>query len=146
MGKLLMVLMLLCTPVFAQTTPPLVPTPIEPPPCYPLINGTHAGVPRHVNGEVGQHVFWFCVVRNQAQQAGFSCLHGQCAASVLAAAQQTIIKATAKVRTANELYVEHIKFECGPFEQAQVGPRGDLCRERVNIHNAMVHQWLGVPK
>lgn len=131
----------------AQTAPaPLTPTPVKAPPCFPLINGTHAGAPRHVNGEVGQHVFWFCVVRDQVEQAGFSCTHGECSAAALGAAQAALIKATAKVRVANELYVENVKFECGPYELAQQNARGDLCRERANIYNAMVHQWLGLKK
>ncbi len=133
-------------PALAQTAPPLTPTPIKAPACFPLINGNHAGPPRHVSGEVGQHIYWFCVVRDQVEPAGFSCAHGQCTASVLASAQQAVIKATAKVRVAGELYAEHVKFECGAYELALQNELGSLCRERANIYNAMVHQWLGISK
>jgi len=100
------------------------------PPCYPLINGTHVSAPRHMNGEVGQHIFWFCSPRGgQAMAYGFSCLHGSCSMAALHSAHSTIIQSTAKVTTANNLWAQSMQFDCD-LVKAEDTPRGKLCRER----------------
>lgn len=120
MKYLIALLPLIVPPVQAQT----------PPACYPLINGVHASAPRHMNGEIGQHVFWFCSPRGgPTMHYGFSCLHGQCSSVALHAAHTAIMQASAKVATANAMWEANIQFDC-QVVRAEQTPRGRLCRER----------------
>ena len=119
MRYLIACLLLICSTAYAER-----------PPCYPLINGVHTSAPRHMTGEVGQHVFWFCSARGGPASAyGFSCLHGSCSMAALHAAHKTILQATAKVSTANALWDSSMQFHC-PDVRAEDSPRGKLCRER----------------
>lgn len=101
-----------------------------PPPCFPLINGTHGIAPRLLTGQVGQHVFWFCSPRGGPPLAyGFSCVHGQCSYSALQTAHNAILRSSAKLGAAQAAYREHIQFEC-PDVMREPTQRGELCRER----------------
>lgn len=135
MRRILAILAFLSAPVWGQTPPP---------PCYPLINGVHPIAPRHIVGEQGQHVFWFCSVRGgPVQEHGFSCRHGQCSMQALQAVQQAIIGATAKVTAANAAWAQHVTYSCGdPVILAEQTPRGELCRERQALLQAYVPLWL----
>lgn len=119
--KYLIALLLFFAPMAQAQTPP---------PCYPMINGVHTEPPAYMIGEVGRHVFWFCSPRGGPSVVhGFSCLHGSCSKAALHAAHNTILQATAKVTTANNLWAQSMQFDCD-LVKAEDTPRGKLCRER----------------
>ena len=128
------ILAALSLPASAQT---------EAPSCYPFINGVHVMAPRHVWGEVGQHVYWACSSRGgTAYIYGFSCRHGECSMQALRAAQQAIIAATAKVTAANAEWAKAVTYSCNSAAiLAEQTPRGELCRERQALMQAHAPQW-----
>jgi hypothetical protein len=112
------------------------------PACFPLINGAHATMPRHVSGELGQHLFWFCSPRGGTpREYGLSCMHGQCSANAMQAVHAAILSASAKVGAAQSAYTQSVSFTCVDVLDEQT-PRGALCRERQRILHSMTHQWL----
>lgn len=103
------------------------------PPCFPMVNGTHAFSPGIVVGEVGIHVFWFCSLRGAPPQVyGLSCLKESCSSDALHAAHTAILQATAKVTAARDAWAAHVQFDCDAVKTEQT-PRGALCREREQV-------------
>lgn len=115
---------------------------IEAPACFPLINGVHPIAPRVVEGEVADHLFWFCSPRGgELKIYGWSWPKGQAVRSALQAAQQAIIAASAKVSTAQSLYRSSMAFDCPSIPHNEASTRGSMCRERYRLMVAMWPQW-----
>lgn len=117
------------------------------PTCYATVNGNHQAAPRYtVNGK-GIYTHWFCINRkNEVEVWGTMCRHADCAQQAVHEAHTAVLKATAKVRTANEQWAKHIKFFCDR-EFAKVDTsNGRLCAEWWAIFDANKAAWLpGVP-
>lgn len=114
------------------------------PPCFPLVNGTHVGTPRHISGDVGQHVFWACSPRGGApREYGFSCMHGQCSNAVMAGVMAAIASTSTKLTAAQSAYTQHVAYTCAGTVLTESTDRGKLCRERVAIMRALGSSWFG---
>lgn len=114
-----------------------------PPPCFPLVNGTHPIGPRAVLGSHGVHVFWFCSPRSDqmAKEYGFSVPLGQAEQwHRLNGAVGEITKASAKVATAQRVYSEAFSFQCVQVAGEQTA-RGRMCRERQAVFDANITKW-----
>lgn len=114
------------------------------PSCYATVNGEHVMVPRIIWGEHARHIFWACSPRGgQPEIYGFSCRNGHCIEAALLDAQNAILKATAKVRTADEMWQKYVTVDCGsPQILAAATPDGDMCRERRSLIDAFGPGWL----
>lgn len=115
-----------------------------PPPCFPLVNGTHPVGPRAVLGDVGVHVFWFCSARSDqpAKEYGFSVPLAQAEQwHRLNDAIAEITKASAKVATAQRLYSEAFSYQCVQVA-SENSARGRMCRERQRVLDARLATWL----
>lgn len=116
----------------------------SPPPCFPLINGSHPIGPRAVIGQVGLHVFWACTgnVTKPAGVYGFSVPIEKAEQwHHLTAAVHEISRATAKVSTAQRLYSEAFRYDCPDVVKEQ-SSRGRLCRERDRMLAENSDRWL----
>ena len=140
MRFLILLSFLLLTGLPAQAQTDTLPA-IEAPSCFPGVNGVHLVAPRYVSAEVGKHFYWVCSPRGgEPKIFGFSCVHAQCAASALNAAQSAVILATAKVGAAQSAYKAAVQFDC-PVVIDEDSPRGALCRERARVFVAMWPEW-----
>ena len=127
-------LLLLFAPVVGWAQTPL---------CFPMVNGVHSGLPRHMSTDLGEHVFWYCAPRVDAKPNiyGFSCLKGQCSRAALETAVGAITRASARLTTAQAQWTAAVTFDCAAVE-AEESPRGELCRERVRIVQAFGWEWF----
>lgn len=128
------------SPAIAQAQPS---TGAAPPPCFPLVNGTHTLGPRAVLGEHGIHVFWMCSPRvdQAAQEYGFSVPLAKIDQwHELNDAVAEISKASAKVGTAQRIYSEKIGYRCVDVA-AERTSRGRMCRERQTVFDANIVKW-----
>lgn len=114
-----------------------------PPPCFPLINGTHPIGPRAVLGLHGVHVFWFCSARSDqaAKEYGFSVPLAQAEQwHRLNEAVAEITRASAKVATAQRLYTDAFGYQCVQVASENTA-RGRMCRERQTVFDANILKW-----
>ncbi|MGE0350938.1 hypothetical protein [Hydrogenophaga sp.] len=135
-GIVLVAAMVLAPPAHGQSVPR--------PACYAMVNGVHVMVPRVVWGDQARHLFWACSPRGGPPEIyGFSCRHGHCLEAALIEAQNELMRATAKVRTADALWDQLVTVDCGAAETlAADTPDGAMCRERVALIKALGPGWL----
>lgn len=112
------------------------------PSAFPGVNGNHEAAPRFVQNAKGTFIYWFPIVKGQVEIAGLMCRPADCKYAVFHQVHMSILKATAKVRTAGEAWDQHVNFKCDR-EFAKVDTsNGRLCAEWFAIFDANKAAWL----
>lgn len=112
------------------------------PTCFATVNGNHHAAPRYtVNGR-GIYTHWFCIKKGEVEVWGTMCRHADCAQQAVHEAHTAVLKATAKVRTANEQWTKHIEFFCDREFAKQDTSNGRLCADWWAIFDENKAEWL----
>ncbi len=132
------ILLLALLPLWASAQA-TVPRPV----CWPLVNGYPVSVPRHVAGQLGQHIYWPCSDAKGGPPTwnGLSCPTSVCSTRALGAALLAVTRASGKVGAANAEWDKAMQFDCAAV-RAEATPRGALCRERQTILAQYAAEWL----
>jgi hypothetical protein len=124
--------------------PALAMAQVEPPACFPLVNGYPQGVPKVIKTDIGTHLFWFCgdVKRTKVEVAGLSCEAGQCSDAAFAAAVSAVTRASAKVGTARALWAESVTVDCKTDTRPLCVERSSLIEQNRAAWRAEVVGWV----
>jgi hypothetical protein len=146
LGALLVALLLaalagLLSVASAQTATPAQDGPPQPD-CYPMVNGYPVGMPKLFVRAEAWHIFWFCGDRQRTSVriSGWSCAASHCSEAIFSGLVHAITRASARVRTADEAWSQHVTVRCSQHMEG-----GDelatMCRQRAEITAENWDRW-----